>query len=124
MDSHKIPTYRDLTSFYLDGMTKEEIIRMYKADAPQMNLKGRKRETKKKINHFFKVIDEFKKIYIEQPRVRSNRAALIFYASKKTLIPTTSIMRVLEALEKQGWRLQEVTRDRKHLDRSSEKQLV
>jgi hypothetical protein len=121
LDNHKIPNYRDLTSFYLDGMTREEIIRMYKADAPQMELKGRKRETKKKINHFFKVIDESEKIYIEQPRARSNRSDLIFYASKKTFIPTTSIMRVLEALEKQGWSLQEATRDRKHLDRSSMK---
>jgi hypothetical protein len=66
-------------------MTKEEIIRMYKVDAPQMDLRGRKRETKRKINHFFKIIDESKKTFIEQPKARSNRAALIFYASKKHL---------------------------------------
>ncbi|MDQ1252082.1 MAG: hypothetical protein QG646_1197 [Euryarchaeota archaeon] len=121
MTIYKIPTYSDLTNLYLDGMTKEEIIRMYKADAPQMDLRGRKRETKRKINHFFKIIDESKKTFIEQPKARSNRAALIFYASKKTFIPTTSFKRALEALENKGWILQEAIKDVELYDKYLEK---
>lgn len=110
---HKIPAYRDLASLYLDGMTKQEIMQMYQADAPQGDLRGRKLASKNKINNFFKVIDESRKTYVEQPKARSSRAVLIFYANKKTLISTVSYMRVLEELEKKGWNLQEVVRDTK-----------
>lgn len=106
----KIPTYKDLASLYVDGMKKEEITRMYKVDAPIMNLKGRKRTTKKKINNFFKIVYESQNIYFKQPRARRDRSMLIVYTSKKTLIPTTSITRVLEELEKKGCNLQEVTK--------------
>ena len=52
--------------------------------------------------YFFKVIDESKKSYIEQPKARRNRAMLVYYASKKMYLRNISIVRVLEALEKQG----------------------
>jgi hypothetical protein len=107
LDINKIPTYRDLTSLYLDGMTKEEIVLLYKADSLQMDLMGRKRTTKKKINNFFNVINESKKTYIEQPKARDNRANLVFYINRRTKIPSVSIVKVLVALENQGWNLQE-----------------
>lgn len=107
MDINKIPNYKDLTILYLDGMKKEEILLLYKANTPQIDLMGRKRATKKKINNFFKIINESMKIYIEQPKARSNRANLIFHINRRTQISNISIVKVLEALENQGWNLQE-----------------
>lgn len=86
-------------------------MQLYKVDAPQMYIRGRKRATKKKINNFFKVIDESRKTYIEQKKARSDRASLAYYTSKKTDIRNISIIRVLEALDKQGWNIQEATKD-------------
>lgn len=116
----KIPTYSDLTSLYLNGLTQEEIIRIFDIDDPTMNFTNRKRDTKNKIIHFFKVIEGSKKAYIRHHRARINRTELLSYTNKKTLISTTSIMRVLEALEKQGWSLQEATRDKELLERYPE----
>ncbi|RPJ78481.1 MAG: hypothetical protein EHM20_03810 [Alphaproteobacteria bacterium] len=118
MANQKIPTYGEISSLYLDGMTQEEIIQLYEADIVQMDVRSRKRDTKFKIIHFFKVIEGSKKAYIEHPRARIDKANLLFYANKKTSIPTTSIKKVLEALEKQGWSLQEATRDMELLCRS------
>jgi hypothetical protein len=100
-------------------MTKEEIIRNYEADVPQADLKRRRREAKKKINNFFKVIDESKRTYIEQPKARCDRAMLVYYASKKISMRNISIVRVLEALENQGWNIQEATRDIELIERLS-----
>jgi len=94
---------------------------LYEADILQMNVRSRKYDTKIKIIHFFKVIEGSKKAYIEHPRARIDRANLLFYANKKTRIPTTSIKKVLEALEKQGWSLQEATMDMELLDRFPKK---
>jgi hypothetical protein len=116
--NHKIPTYGDITSLYLDGMTKEEIIHLYEADVLQVNVRSRKHDTKIKIAHFFNVIEGSKRAYVENPRARVDKANLLFYVNKKTRIPTTSIKKVLDALEKQGWSLQEATRDMEYLDRS------
>lgn len=120
MIKSKIPTYSDLTSLYLNGLTQEEIIRMFDVDDPTMNFTNRKRDTKNKIIHFFKVIEGSKKAYVQHHRARINRTELLSYTNKKTLISTTSIMRVLEALEKQGWSLQEATRDTELLERYPE----
>jgi DNA-binding phage protein len=117
----KVPNYRDLTGLYLDGMSQEEIIRMYKADAPQMDVRSTKHDTKLKIIHFFKVIEALKKAFIEHPRAQVNRTELLSYVCKKTLISTTSLMRVLNALEEQGWSLQEVTKDNELPNRTYEK---
>ena len=116
--NYKIPTYTEIASLYLDGMTKEEMIQLYEADSLKMDVRTRKRDTKIKIIHFFKVIEGSKKVYIEQPRARIDSASLLSYVSKSTLIPTISIKRVMEALEKQGWSIQEDTSSMKLLDRS------
>jgi hypothetical protein len=118
MVNYKIPTYGEITSLYLDGMTKEELIHLYEADVLQMNVRSRRHDTKIKIAHFFNVIEVSKRAYIENPRARIDKAKLLFYANKKTLIPTISIRKVLGALEKQGWSLQEATRDMEYLNRS------
>ena len=124
MANYKIPTYGEIASLYLDGMTQEEIIQGCEADTLQMDVRSRKLDTRIKIIHFFKVIEGCKKAYIEHPRARIDRANLLFYVNKKTLIPTNSINRVMEALEKQGWSLQEATRDKELLDSSSRKKLM
>jgi hypothetical protein len=105
-------------------MTKEEIIHLYEADVLEMNVRSRKYDTRNKIIHFFKVIEASKIAYIENPKARVDKANLLFYANKKTRISTTSIKKVLEALEKQGWSLQEATIDMEYLDSSPKKKEV
>lgn len=118
MVNFKIPNYRDLTTLYLAGITQEEIIRMYGVDAPPIDVRSKKHDTKIKIIHFFRVVETSKKAYIEHPRARINRTELISYVCKKILVSTTSVMRILEALEEQGWNLQEATMNMEILDRS------
>lgn len=103
---------------YLDGKTQEDIIKLCKADTQQINDRSKKSDTKNKIVHFFKVIEGTKKAYIEYPRARVNRTELLSCVYRKTLVSTTSVMRILEALEEQGWSLQEVTKNIEFHDRA------
>jgi len=107
--NYDLPTYKEIAHFYILGKTKDEILKIYMVDSNEIDFGRMKKETKIKINHFFKVLEGAKKAYVDNPRSRISFESLISQTSKVSLINITSCKRVLEALNDAGWSIEEET---------------
>ena len=110
MANYTCPTQREIAHFYVLGKTKDEILKIYMIDDNQIEIGSMKQETKLKINHFFKVIEGARKVYVENPKSRICFEFLIAQTSKSTLINITSCKKILEALSHAGWSIEKETK--------------
>ena len=106
MVNNDLPTHREIAHFYMLGITKEEILKIYMVDFNQKDISIMKQETKLKINHFFKVLKGARKAYVENPRSRICFEFLITQTSKCTLVNITSCKKILETLADAGWSIE------------------
>jgi hypothetical protein len=118
------PTQRDIAKFYVQGKTKEEILKIYMVDDNQIEMGVVKHETKLKINHFFKVLKGARKAYVENPRSRICFEFLITQTSKCTLVNITSCKKILKALIDAGWSIEKETEGLQLKDKYESKSTV
>ncbi len=109
MANYTCPKQREIAQFYVQGKTKEEILKIYIVDDIQIEIGSLKHETKLKINHFFKVLEGARTAYVENPRSRICFEFLVSQTSRGTLINITSCKKILEALTYAGWSIEKET---------------
>jgi hypothetical protein len=107
--NNDLPTHREIAHFYMLGKTKEEILKIYMVDSNQTDIGRMKRETKLKINHFFKVLEGTRTAYVENPKSRICFEFLVSQTSRVTLINISSCRKILEALIHAGWSIEKET---------------
>jgi hypothetical protein len=107
--NYTCPTQRDIAKFYVQGKTKEEILKIYMVDDNQIDIGSVKQETKLKINHFFKVLNGVRTTYVENPKSRICFEFLVSQTSKSNLINITSCKKILKALIDAGWSIEKET---------------
>jgi len=122
--NYTCPTQRDIAKIYVQGKTKDEILKIYMVDDNQIDIGSVKQETKLKINHFFKVLNGARTAYVENPKSRICFEFLVSQTSKSALINITSIKKILKALIDAGWSIEKETEGLELKDKFENKRFI